>query len=540
MPVQTVIKTRRSTAAQWATVNPILAAGEPGLETDTGLLKYGNGTDAWSALSYASASNIRHQVKAGEALTKGQAVYVSSANGDNMIVSKASNATEATSSKTMGLINETLANNGQGTVVSEGVIYGVNTNSATAGDPVWLGVNGALLFGLANKPTAPAHLVFIGIVTRVSATVGEIFVKVQNGYELDELHNVSLEAAASTADNEILAFDSASGLWKNQTAAEAGLATAANTTLTGTATAQNLTLTGNLIVGGTTTTVNATNLQVTDPLVYIAEGNNANVADVGIVGSFNDGTYQHAGIVRDATDSKWKLFKGVTDEPTTTVNFAQATMDTLVVGPLEAASATIGNVSNTELQYLDGVTSSIQTQLNGKAATSHTHAQSEITNLTTDLAAKAPLAGPSFTGVASFAGPITVNGGIVEKSVIDTSTVVASGGTYNLDVNNGDVHFISTVNQANNFVLNLRASSSAALSTILPVGNTLTSTFIFLTGSTAVGPTSFTVDGSAPAAVYFLNGFKAYGINCANSVTVTAIRGSAGYTLFVSLTKFAV
>lgn len=122
--------------------------------------------------------------------------------------------------------------------------------------------------------------------------------------------------------------------------AAATYATKVAPTITGTATVENITVTGNLTVGGTTTTVNATDLVVTDPLIYIGEGNAANSVDLGLVSSFNDGTYQHAGIVRDATDGKWKLFKGVTDEPTTTVNFAQATYETLRLGGVEFSDGT--------------------------------------------------------------------------------------------------------------------------------------------------------------------------------------------------------
>jgi hypothetical protein len=168
----------------------------------------------------ATASTLQHAVKAGEAMTKGQAVYVSSADGTNMIVSKASNVTEATSSKTMGLIIETLAINKKGTVITEGLLAGLNTSSATAGDPVWLGTNGNLIYGLINKPAAPAHLVFIGIVTRANVSNGEIFVRVQNGFELQELHNVSI---TSVADNNILQYDSATSLWKNESLSTAGI-----------------------------------------------------------------------------------------------------------------------------------------------------------------------------------------------------------------------------------------------------------------------------------------------------------------------------
>jgi hypothetical protein len=50
----TRIKLRRDTAQNWLNANPILAAGEPGLETDTGRVKYGDGTTAWTDLEYAS------------------------------------------------------------------------------------------------------------------------------------------------------------------------------------------------------------------------------------------------------------------------------------------------------------------------------------------------------------------------------------------------------------------------------------------------------------------------------------------------------
>ena len=48
------IQLRRGTAAEWAAANPVLAVGEPGVETDTGKQKFGNGTSTWTALPYAS------------------------------------------------------------------------------------------------------------------------------------------------------------------------------------------------------------------------------------------------------------------------------------------------------------------------------------------------------------------------------------------------------------------------------------------------------------------------------------------------------
>jgi hypothetical protein len=157
-------------------------------------------------------SVVKHTVRAGEGLIAGTPVYVSSANGTNIIVSKASNAGEATSSKTLGLLAQNLNVNTNGFVVSEGLLEGLNTSGAAAGDPVWLGPTGTLIYGLTNKPKAPAHLVFIGIVTRVNANNGEIFVRIQNGFELEELHNVNITAPAT---GEVLIYNATTGLWTN-------------------------------------------------------------------------------------------------------------------------------------------------------------------------------------------------------------------------------------------------------------------------------------------------------------------------------------
>jgi hypothetical protein len=128
-----------------------------------------------------------------------------------MIVGLASNASEPTSSKVIGLAASTGAINDQIFVVTEGLIAGLNTSTATAGDPVWLGTGGNLIFGLLNKPVAPAHLVYLGVVTRVQQNNGEIFVNVQNGFELHELHDVLI---SSPSAGQLLRRDS-DGLWKN-------------------------------------------------------------------------------------------------------------------------------------------------------------------------------------------------------------------------------------------------------------------------------------------------------------------------------------
>jgi len=182
------------------------------------ILSSTNGNVSWVTPTVNTvARDVQNQVKAGVAINKGQAVYVTGADGTNIIVGLASNTTEATSSKTLGLLNATVAVNGFADVVQIGKLSGLNTSAATIGDPVWLGTNGNLIYGLANKPYAPAHLVFIGVVTRVNANNGEIFITVQNGFELNEIHDVDIKTEVPI-NGDILGYNGT--LWVNKTIAE--------------------------------------------------------------------------------------------------------------------------------------------------------------------------------------------------------------------------------------------------------------------------------------------------------------------------------
>jgi hypothetical protein len=183
------------------------------LSTDGKLYSWNTITNAFEGLSSAEfVSKIVHDVKLSQSINKGQAVYVSGATGNNVIVSKASYDTELTSSKTLGLLTNTGFQNSTIKVLVEGLLEGIDTSSATIGDSVWLGLNGNLLYGQANKPSAPNHLVFIGVVTRVQQNNGAIFVKVQNGFELNEIHDVKL---TNLQNGDILKRNSTTGLWEN-------------------------------------------------------------------------------------------------------------------------------------------------------------------------------------------------------------------------------------------------------------------------------------------------------------------------------------
>lgn len=112
------------------------------------------------------------------------------------------------------------------------------------------------------------------------------------------------------------------------------------------------------------------------------------------------------GMVRDASDGVIKLFEDATTKPASTVDFAEAGLvyGDARMGALTVSSLTLGDVSNTEFGYLDGVTSAIQTQLN----------------------AKAPLASPTFTGTVTVPATITAPSSVVVTLPTTTGTLVTA------------------------------------------------------------------------------------------------------------------
>lgn len=343
------------------------------LVSDNGLVKYRTGAEMLSDLGVAPgvASNIQHQVKAGVAINKGQAVYVTSADGTNMIVGLASNTSEATSSKTMGLLASTVAINGFANVITEGLLAGLNTIGATAGDPVWLGTDGNLIYGLINKPSAPAHLVFIGIVTRVNASNGEIFVKVQNGFEFNEIHDVDLKTT-TPVNGDILGFNGT--LWVNKTIAAWLGYTPAN--------ASGTNATGNWGISITGNAATATKLQTARTIGGVSFDGTANINLPGVNTTGNQSTTGNAATattLQTARTINGTSFNGSAN--ITTANWG--TGRTITIGSTGKTVDGSGNVSWTLAE--------IGAQAAGSyAASSHTHPISQITNLQTTLDSKAP------------------------------------------------------------------------------------------------------------------------------------------------------
>jgi hypothetical protein len=142
-------------------------------------------------------------------ITKGSVVYLFGAAGNVASVKRAYNKSDTFSSKTFAIVKEDIAAGQRGTVITQGVVDKLNLGSYSEGDIIWLDSIAGQFTKV--KPSAPYHQVFIGVVERANNGNGQLYVKVQNGYELGELHNVSVNGQAN---NDVLYYQSSTQLWK--------------------------------------------------------------------------------------------------------------------------------------------------------------------------------------------------------------------------------------------------------------------------------------------------------------------------------------
>ena len=149
---------------------------------------------------------------------------------------------DANSVDTLGLVTEDIAVNQEGFITNSGLVRNIDTTGTLQGE-TW--VDGDVLYlsptisGSVTKvkPQAPQHTIVMGYVVYAHQNNGKIFVKVDNGYELDELHNVRI-TTASLSSGDLLVYSSSVWINARQLTGSYGL--------TG-----SLSMTGDLIVGGT-------------------------------------------------------------------------------------------------------------------------------------------------------------------------------------------------------------------------------------------------------------------------------------------------
>ena len=171
---------------------------------DLGLL----GGNVTLQLGQESVQRVKHADNSG--LVQGSVVYLVGSDGTNPTVRYARANTDLTSANTFGVMTEDATGGSKAFCTTFGLVRNINTNNLTEGGLVWLSKDtaGAMT---AVRPTAPNHGVEIGFCIRKHATQGVVFVTVQNGYELNELHDVY---APSPSNNQGLLWKSANSRWE--------------------------------------------------------------------------------------------------------------------------------------------------------------------------------------------------------------------------------------------------------------------------------------------------------------------------------------
>lgn len=266
---------------------------------------------------------------------------------------------------------------------------------------------------------------------------------------------------------------------------------------------------GSITFGGTSSSLETATLSVTDSLIFVGKDNSGDAVDLGLVAEYKIGAdKKYAGMVRDASDGVLKVFKDASTKPTTTVNFSEVGLayGDVKAYSIDVTSATIGNVSNTELQYLDGVTSAIQTQINAKSpsasptftgtvtlpsdtsigsvdATEIGYLNGVSSNIQTQLDTKAAAASYAALSGAAFTGNVQLEE--VSEKVVD---ITLASNVATLDWTAGNVYYIATAPTA---------AMTFNVTNLPTTVSKITTINVFVTqGSTGYIPSTFQIAGS--------------------------------------------
>ena len=256
------IRHRRDTGANWTATNPVLRAGELGIEFDASSLrgKYGDGVTAWSDLPYTELGQrpdfeaVSFDLAAGiapaigqlawnadegtvalgkgtidnylgeetvvlcrnasntVAIPKGTAVMFAGTLGASGRLKVAPMVSDGTQPGYVffGVTAETIAGSGDGYVSVFGKIRGVNTSVYAEGAILWCdpAVPGGFT---ATEPAAPNLKLAVAAVIS-SKNNGTIFVRWDTGRRLQDLHDV--EANGAKADGDVLTYVAANNRWE--------------------------------------------------------------------------------------------------------------------------------------------------------------------------------------------------------------------------------------------------------------------------------------------------------------------------------------
>jgi hypothetical protein len=236
------IQLRRDTSANWTSNNPILAAGEVAFtsdvfytSTDQQRFKIGDGVQTWAQLDYVPEGGggtsypenlfltVVNKTTDNLLASQYKVLKVITAQGQRLAVDYALADSDSNSADTIGVVYENINNNQSGRIINIGEITGINTTGSIQGES-WsdgdsLYLSATIEGGITNiKPTAPNHGVRLGYVVYSHVNQGKIYIKIDNGYELGEIHDIY---APSPTHNQGIFWSSGTTRYENKSIATA-------------------------------------------------------------------------------------------------------------------------------------------------------------------------------------------------------------------------------------------------------------------------------------------------------------------------------
>ena len=385
------------------TGSPITTSGTINLGFSGSSTQYINGSGNLTTFPtlISEAQNLICDVynETGATLPKGTIVYINGGHGNLPTVTKSQANNETNSSQTLGIVQVDITNMNNGHIVIIGTLDNLDTQVYAVGAILYLSptVAGAWT---DVKPSAPNHLVYVGTVVRSHPTQGVVEVRIQNGYELQELHNVSI---TSPANGNILQYNSSTSLWANVAGTTTNIAEGTNLyytdararaaislTTTGSSGSSTYSSTTGILnvptytlsgLGGVPTsrtlTINGVGYDLSADRSWTIT---AGISSVSGTSPISVSTVSGAATVSIATanttttgaltSTDWNTFNGKQNALSGTINTIAYWDSATTIASLALATYP----SLTELSYVKGVTSAIQTQLGNK--------QTLATNLT--------------------------------------------------------------------------------------------------------------------------------------------------------------